>query len=142
LDRYIGLIRYGHNDAWAQLLSAVLKTLGEPPEQPKIAYGTADQRLAIPKTHVSKGLSNFQRSRRYPLEKEEQNNPKQPDLAYILVVQGCSGAFRLKLVLRTNLQITRTEMFHEAVCEWLLSRFYWRCTQEELRKAERFEVLL
>lgn len=116
LDRHINLIRYGHGDAWAQLLSSVPKTLGEPPEQIKIAYGPADQPLTIPKIHVSKGLNASQRSRRYPPEKEEeQNNPKQQDLAYILVVQGSSGAFRSKLVLRTNLQVTGSALFYEAV---------------------------
>jgi hypothetical protein len=116
LDQHINLIRYGQNDAWAQLLSPIPKTPGEAPEQPMIAYGPADQRLKIPKIHISKGLDDFQRSRRYLLETEgEQNNLKQLDLAYILVVQGSSGAFQSKLVMRTNLQMTGAEMLYEAV---------------------------
>lgn len=116
LDRHINLIRYGHSDAWAQLLSSVLQTPGESPEQLRIAYGPADQQVTIPRIHVSKGLKAFQRSGCYPLEIEEgQNNPKPPDLAYILVVQGSSGAFRSKLVLRTTLQRAGAEMFYEAV---------------------------
>ncbi|PVH71390.1 hypothetical protein DL98DRAFT_596984 [Cadophora sp. DSE1049] len=115
LDQHVSLIRYGHNGAWAQLLSSVPKTLGESPEQPKIAYGPADQRYTIPKIHISQGMNDFQRSRRYLPQETEQDNLKQPDLAYILVVQGSSGMFRSKLVLRTNLQMAGAEMFHEAV---------------------------
>jgi hypothetical protein len=116
LNRHINLIRHGQNDAWAQLLSPILKTLGEPPEQPKIAYGPADQQLNIPKIHISKGLNGFRHSRRYlPETEEEQHTLKQPDLAYILVVQGSSGAVRSKLVMRTNLQMTGAEMLYEAV---------------------------
>jgi len=115
LDRHINLIRYGQNDAWAQLLSSVPKNLGGPPEQPKIAYGSADLQSKIPKIHISKGLNDFQHSRHYLLKTEEQNSLKQPDLAYILVVQGSSGAFRSKLVMRTNLKMTGAEIFYEAV---------------------------
>jgi hypothetical protein len=115
LDRHVSLIRYGHNGAWAQLLWSVPRTLGEPPEQPKIAYGPADQRSTIPKVHVSQGMKDPQWSRRYLPQDTEQANLKLPDLAYILVVQGCSGMFRSKLVLNTNLQIAGAEMFYEAV---------------------------
>ncbi|KAH8588784.1 hypothetical protein B0O99DRAFT_677131 [Bisporella sp. PMI_857] len=115
LDRHVSLIRYGYDRAWAQLLSSVPHTLGDPPEQPKIAYGPPDQRSTIPKIHISQGMGDIQRLQRYLPQDLEQDSLGQPNLAYILVVQGCSGMFRSKLVLTTNRRMAGAEMFCEAV---------------------------
>jgi hypothetical protein len=109
LDRYVNVIRFGHNDTWVQFLSSAPRSLREPFEQPKFTDGPTDQRLTVPKIHVSQGLRN------YPPYGQRRESQEQPDLAYILVVQGCGGAFRSKLVLRTNLETAGAEMFYEAV---------------------------
>jgi hypothetical protein len=115
LDQYINVIRFGHNDTWAQFLSSTPKSLREPLEQPKFTDGPTDQRLTVPKIHVSQGLRDFRHLGDYLPGGQRRENHEQPDLVYILVVQGCSGAFRSKLVLRTNLQTAGAEMFYEAV---------------------------
>lgn len=115
LDRYLNVIRFGHTDTWVRFITPTPRSLGEPLEQPTFTDGPIDQRLTIPKIHVSQGLQHFQPRHDYLPDGQRQESHKQPDLAYILVVQGRGGAFRSKLVLRTNRETAGAEMFYEAV---------------------------
>jgi len=115
LDRHANVIRFGHSDGWMQFLSSNPRSLREPLERPKFTDVTTNQRLAIPKIHVSQGLKGFRHLGFYPSDGQSRESDEKPDLVYILVVQGCSGAFRSKLVLRTKLETAGAEMFYEAV---------------------------
>jgi hypothetical protein len=112
LDRHIPLLRYEHSDAWIDLLESGLRTAGERGSARTMTFGPADESWKVPKIHVSQGLRPSQ-PRPFLRDGDEEKSGA-PVLAYIMVFQGRSGAFRSKLVLRTTLDQAGAEMFHMA----------------------------
>jgi len=116
LDRFADVIRFGRSDTWVTFLSSGPGALSGPLKKPTFIEAPANQRLSIPKVHVSKGLKKYERLRSNALLRDMPVEKHQPvELAYILVVQDRSGALRSKLILRTNLDAVGSEIFYEAV---------------------------
>lgn len=112
LDQHVTLLRYGHSDTWIHLLISEPRDPGETRSARTITFGHADEPWKVSKVHVSQGLRAPQ-PRSFVRDGDEEK-PGAPELAYIMVFQGRSGAIRSKLVLRSNLDLAGAEMFHMA----------------------------
>lgn len=112
LDQHVQLLKFGHNDAWMSLLDSAPKDPEETGFAKTPTFGVADEPWRVPKIHVSQGLRARQ-PRSVPRD-GKQEKPDPPKLAYIMIVQGRSGAIRSKLTVRSNLDLAGVEMFHMA----------------------------
>jgi hypothetical protein len=111
LDQHVQLLKVGVNDAWMFLLEPAPKHPEETGFAKTPTFGVADEPWRVPKIHVSQGL------RAWPPRSVPQNGKHEkpdPELAYIMIVQGRSGSIRSKLIVRSNLDLAGVEMFHMA----------------------------
>lgn len=112
LDQHVQVLRFGHIDAWMSLLESAPEETKENGPAKALTLVAADEPWRIPKIHISKGLRAQQPLLTTRDGKQEKADP--PKLAYIMVVQGRSGAIRARLIVRSNLKLAGVEMFHMA----------------------------
>lgn len=112
LDQHVPLLRCGHSDVWMHFLNSGPRGPGGTGSTRTTTFGHADEPWKVPKIHVSQGLCRHQPRSLLGGGDGEQSGA--PELAYILVFQGRSGAIRSNLVLRSSLDLAGAEMFHMA----------------------------
>jgi hypothetical protein len=112
LDQHVSILRCGHSDVWMHLLNSGPRVPGVTGSTTTTTFGHADEPWKVPKIHVSQGLRRHL-PRSLPRDGGGEKSGA-PELAYILVFQGRSGAIRSDLVLRSSLDLAGAEMFHMA----------------------------
>lgn len=136
LDMHSKILRCGIYGSW---VSAITETGTVPvPPQKALRHVSADEAIAIPKMHISPGLTD---GRLQNYIKREDSQKELFPRTFFAVIQGRSGAAKSKLILRWTQDDLAREIFYEAANGYatVFSGAVLKSQVDVLSTAERFQ---